>query len=112
MHRTALILLCFTLAAGQTTPKPASSHGTHTPPKKAAPAAAPKHPQAILHTTAGDMKCQLFSDQAPKAIANFIGLASGKKSWTNPPTGKMVYGKPLSDRMIFHLPLPPFMIPD
>src|SRR5258708_23276633 len=111
MHRTALILLCFTLAAaGQTTPKPASSHGTHTPPKKAAPAAAPKHPQAILHTTAGDMKCELFSDQAPKAIANFIGLASGKKSWTNPATGKMVYGKPLYDGVIFHRVIPEFMI--
>jgi peptidyl-prolyl cis-trans isomerase A (cyclophilin A) len=107
MHRAALILLCFTLtAAGQSAPKPAS-HGSHAPSKKAA---ATKHPQAVLHTTAGDMQCELFPDQAPKAVANFIGLATGKKSWTNPATSKVVYGKPLYDGVIFHRVIPEFMI--
>src|ERR1700719_1108058 len=46
------------------------------------------HPTAIIHTTAGDLKCELFSDKAPKTVANFIGLSNGTKAWTNPTTGK------------------------
>jgi peptidyl-prolyl cis-trans isomerase A (cyclophilin A) len=111
LDRTLLILLSFGLAAtGQTTP-PAATHGTHTPPttlNKTAPAAA--QPEAILHTTAGDMKCELFPTQAPKAVANFIGLAKGTKPWTDPATGKKVAGKPLYDGVIFHRVIPTFMI--
>jgi peptidyl-prolyl cis-trans isomerase A (cyclophilin A) len=111
LDRTLLILLSFGLAAtGQTTP-PAATHGTHTPPttlSKTAPAAA--QPEAILHTTAGDMKCELFPAQAPKAVANFIGLAKGTKPWTDPVTSKKVTGKPLYDGVIFHRVIPAFMI--
>jgi len=41
---------------------------------QAAPNSRSKNPAAIIHTTAGDMKCELFPDKAPKAVANFIGL--------------------------------------
>ncbi|KRL54122.1 peptidylprolyl isomerase [Furfurilactobacillus rossiae] len=34
-----------------------------------------KGPQVTLHTTMGDIKFQLFEDQAPKTVANFVGLA-------------------------------------
>jgi peptidyl-prolyl cis-trans isomerase A (cyclophilin A) len=66
--------------------------------------------QAILHTTAGDMKCRLFPDKAPKAVANFIGLADGTKDWRDPSTGQTVHGKPLYDGVIFHRVIPEFMI--
>ncbi len=109
--RISLMLVCFSLAvAAQTaTPAPKAS-------PKASPAATKKstalakNPEAILHTTAGDMKCELFPDKAPKAVANFIGLATGKKDWTSPATGQVVHGKPLYDGVIFHRVIPGFMI--
>jgi len=107
--RAALILLCFSLAAGaQSKPKStAPGGGTKTAPK-AAPAKTA--PTAIFHTTAGDMKCTLFPDKEPKAVANFIGLAKGTKPWKDPATGNEVHGKPLYDGVTFHRTLPDFMI--
>lgn len=80
---------------------------------KAAPKPAPspaKGPEAVIHTTAGDLKCELLPKEAPKAVANFIGLARGTKDWTDPQTGKVVHGKPLYDGVIFHRTIPGFMI--
>jgi peptidyl-prolyl cis-trans isomerase A (cyclophilin A) len=107
--RTALVLLSWTaLAAAQTAPTPTPAHGTHTPPKPVT--AGSRTPTAILHTTAGDMKCELFPDQAPNAVANLIGLATGTKAWKDPVTGKMIHEKPLYDGVIFHRTIPGFMI--
>lgn len=92
----------------------AQTSGTGTPgaKHKAAPAtktpAAP--PIAILHTTAGDMKCELFPDKAPKTVENFIGLATGTKDWTDPATGQVEHNRPLYDGVIFHRVIPGFMI--
>ncbi|MGX7013374.1 peptidylprolyl isomerase [Vagococcus silagei] len=49
---------------------------------------------ATLHTTMGDVKLALFSEQAPKTVANFIGLA--EKNYYN--------------GVIFHRVIPDFMI--
>src|SRR5215472_15513461 len=103
--RTALILVSFSLAVACQTPS------TATAPQASSPSAtATQGPQAILHTTAGDMRCTLFPDKAPKAVANFIGLAQGTKVWNDPATGKPVHGKPLYDGVIFHRVIPEFMI--
>ena len=67
-------------------------------------------PTAIIHTSAGDLKCTLFPAQAPKAVANFMGLAKGTKPWKDPATGNTVHGKPLYDGTIFHRTIPEFMI--
>ncbi len=106
--RTALILLCFSVAlSAQTTKKtPATKGGTAAK----SSATAKKAPEAIFHTTAGDIKCELFPDKAPKTVANFIGLAMGKKDWTNPANGEKEHGKPLYDNTIFHRVIPNFMI--
>jgi peptidyl-prolyl cis-trans isomerase A (cyclophilin A) len=107
--RAALILLCLGLTAGaQTTPK---SSTPSSAPRKAAPKATPANtsPTAVIHTTAGDLKCMLFPAQAPKAVANFIGLAKGAKPWKDPATGNTVH-KPLYDGVIFHRTIPEFMI--
>ncbi len=77
---------------------------------QAAPNSRSENPVAIIHTTAGDMKCQLFPDKAPKAVANFIGLATGDKDWTNPSTGRVEHHRPLYDGVIFHRVIPGFMI--
>lgn len=105
LMRAVLILMCLSLAsAAQTTKTGAQSAA----PKKA-PAVASAEPTAILHTTAGDLKCTLFPDKAPKSVANFIGLAKGTKAWKDPGSGNMVH-RPLYDGVIFHRTIPDFMI--
>jgi peptidyl-prolyl cis-trans isomerase A (cyclophilin A) len=70
----------------------------------------PARPTAIIHTTAGDLRCELFPDKAPKTVANFVGLATGKKDWTSPSTGKLERNHPFYDGVIFHRVIPEFMI--
>ena len=68
------------------------------------------NPTAILHTTAGDITCTLFKDKAPITVENFIGLATGKKDWTNPISHAKKTNTPLYDGTIFHRVIPEFMI--
>ncbi len=75
-----------------------------------ASAAASDQPTAIIHTTAGNLTCKLFPDKAPIGVANFIGLATGKKDWINPKTGKIEHLVPLYNGTIFHRVIPNFMI--
>jgi peptidyl-prolyl cis-trans isomerase A (cyclophilin A) len=67
-------------------------------------------PTAVIDTTAGKMKCELFPNVAPIGVANFIGLANGTKDWKNPITGAKKHGVPLYDGTIFHRVIPEFMI--
>jgi len=64
---------------------------------------------AILTTTMGDIVVQLYEDKAPKTVANFIGLATGTKEWTDPKT-KEKTKRPLYNGTIFHRVIPNFMI--
>jgi peptidyl-prolyl cis-trans isomerase A (cyclophilin A) len=107
--RAALILMCLGLAAAAQTKTTGSTQST-APKKLATKATAKANPTAIIHTTAGDMKCTLFSDRDPKAVANFIGLSKGTKPWKDPISGKTIQGKPLYDGVIFHRTIPDFMI--
>lgn len=65
---------------------------------------------AVIKTGAGNITVKLFRDKAPKTVDNFFGLASGKKQWTDPATGKKMKGKPLYNGTIFHRVIPGFMI--
>jgi peptidyl-prolyl cis-trans isomerase A (cyclophilin A) len=64
---------------------------------------------ATMKTTLGDIVLVLFEDKAPKTVANFVGLASGTKEWTDPKTGEKVK-RPLYNGTIFHRVIPDFMI--
>ncbi len=64
---------------------------------------------AIFHTTMGDIVVELFEEQAPVTVSNFVGLATGTREWTDPRTGKRVR-TPLYDGTIFHRVIPQFMI--
>ena len=61
-----------------------------------------------LHTTLGDISFTMFPDQAPKTVANFVGLAKGTLDYkddagrTNP--------TPYYDGLTFHRVIPGFMI--
>ena len=64
---------------------------------------------ATMKTGMGDIVLVLFEDKAPKTVANFVGLASGTKDWTDPKTGQPTK-RPLYNGTIFHRVIPDFMI--
>ena len=57
----------------------------------------------------GTFSCELFEKQAPKTVANFVGLARGVRPWKDPKTGEWVK-KPMYDGTVFHRVIPEFMI--
>lgn len=65
---------------------------------------------ATLHTTKGRLVIELFEKQSPVAVANFVALATGAKSWTHPKTGEPQKNRPLYDGTVFHRVIPNFMI--
>ncbi len=64
---------------------------------------------ATLHTTAGDIRIELYPNHAPKTVANFVGLATGTQPWTDPTTGAPGSG-PLYKDVVFHRVIDGFMI--
>ena len=64
---------------------------------------------AILHTSAGDIRLELFDNHAPKTVKNFVELAQGSREWTHPAT-KAKSNEPLYDGTIFHRVIKDFMI--
>jgi peptidyl-prolyl cis-trans isomerase A (cyclophilin A) len=64
---------------------------------------------ATLHTSAGDIRINLFADHAPKTVRNFVELAEGAREWTDPRTRAKTNGR-LYDGTVFHRVIPNFMI--
>jgi peptidyl-prolyl cis-trans isomerase A (cyclophilin A) len=75
----------------------------------AAGEAAPNRPQAVITTSLGAITVELFADEAPETVANFIGLAEGTKPFTDPRTG-MEAKRPYYDGLVFHRVIKGFMI--
>lgn len=71
---------------------------------------APDGPTAVLDTSMGRMTCGLYAKEAPLAVENFIGLATGKKEFTDPITHNKVRSKPFYNGTTFHRVIPGFMI--
>jgi peptidyl-prolyl cis-trans isomerase A (cyclophilin A) len=65
---------------------------------------------ATIDTSMGAFHCELFGDKAPLTVANFVGLATGKKAWRKSGGGAVETGKPFFDGVIFHRVIPGFMI--
>jgi peptidyl-prolyl cis-trans isomerase B (cyclophilin B) len=63
-----------------------------------------------FETTKGEIVADLYEDDAPNTVANFAGLVTGTKEWTDPKTGKKVQGKPFYDGLTFHRVIPNFVI--
>jgi cyclophilin family peptidyl-prolyl cis-trans isomerase len=70
----------------------------------------PTGPTATIETTMGSMVCKLFDKEAPVAVANFIGLATGTKPFKNPATHTEVRGKRFYDGLTFGRVIPDFMV--
>jgi peptidyl-prolyl cis-trans isomerase A (cyclophilin A) len=64
---------------------------------------------ATIATNHGDIRINLFPDQAPKTVRNFTGLAEGTQEWTDPKV-QAKSAAPLYDGTIFHRIIPGFMI--
>lgn len=64
---------------------------------------------AVMETSQGNITLELFEKDAPKTVANFVGLAEGTKEWTDPKTRQKVK-RPLYDGVVFHRVIPGFMI--
>ena len=63
-----------------------------------------------FQTNQGALTCKLFEKEAPLTVRTIVGLALGKKSYTDPKTGQTVEGKKFYDGLIFHRVIPEFMI--
>jgi peptidyl-prolyl cis-trans isomerase A (cyclophilin A) len=64
---------------------------------------------ATLHTNRGDIEIELYDDRVPQTVDNFVGLATGEKTWQDPDTGDDVH-EPLYDDIPFHRVIEDFMI--
>ena len=87
----------------QLPPSPMDQQPTETPTQYLASS-------AVIVTSLGDITVKLFPDKAPITVSNFAGLATGRKTWTDPVTGKQKTGEPLYNNTIFHRVIADFMI--
>lgn len=54
-------------------------------------------------TKTAAVTCELFPESAPKGVANFVGLARGRRPWKQPTGDKhWIKGKRFYDGLIFH----------
>jgi peptidyl-prolyl cis-trans isomerase A (cyclophilin A) len=98
---------------GQTQSAPQSTSSSQSLPDSPGtqinPGPQPTGATVLFDTSMGQMTCRLFDKQAPNAVANFIGLAEGKKEFTDPAT-KQKTRRPYYDGTTFHRVIPNFMI--
>ncbi len=64
---------------------------------------------AVMRTTMGDIECRLFETQAPRTVANFVGLARGVRPFFDRQTGAWVT-RQFYDGVEFHRVIADFMI--
>ncbi len=64
---------------------------------------------ARLDTTQGVIIVALEEKRAPKTVASFVGLATGKMTWEDPKSSQKV-NTPLYDGVRFHRVIPGFMV--
>ncbi len=122
----AVFLVTGPVFAQQPTPNASDQNQTSAPSTQTAPATTPQAlpdapgaqeqpgPQptgatVLFDTSMGQMTCRLFDKQAPVAVANFVGLATGTKEFTDPAT-KQKTKRPFYDGTTFHRVIPGFMI--
>lgn len=68
-----------------------------------------KRMKAIIETSMGNIEVELFAEESPITVENFVGLAEGKKEFIDPKTGEKTKRK-FYDGLTFHRVIPEFMI--
>ena len=66
-------------------------------------------PVCRISTSMGNIDIELFDDETPGTVANFIGLAAGTKEYTDPQSGRKAASH-FFDGLIFHRVIDGFMI--
>jgi len=109
-YLTILFLLASFVVAQDETPAE-KERPKEAEPEKAEKVEAPnpKNPVVVMKTSMGDIEIELFADEAPKTVANFVHLAEGKKEFTDPKTNEKVT-RPFYDGLVFHRVIDKFMI--
>ncbi len=64
---------------------------------------------AVISTTMGTLNCELYEELVPNTVANFVGLATGTKTYIDPETQEAARSN-FYDGLIFHRVIPSFMI--
>ncbi|MBI1750134.1 MAG: peptidylprolyl isomerase [Acidobacteria bacterium] len=64
---------------------------------------------AVFDTTLGKIVVRFFEKEAPKTVANFVGLAEGTREFRDPKSEQKVK-RPFYDGLVFHRVIPNFMI--
>jgi peptidyl-prolyl cis-trans isomerase B (cyclophilin B) len=62
-----------------------------------------------FETTKGETVAELYDDDAPGTVDNFVGLVAGTKEWVDPKTREKVK-RPFYDGLSFHRVIPNFVI--
>lgn len=62
-------------------------------------------PVARLETSLGDLRCELWPERAPAAVAGFVGLARGRREFWDAAAGAWVR-RPFYDGTAFHYVVP------
>ena len=84
-------------------PPSAEKPAAEAPADTSKPSASKYGPGIYAHftTTNGNFIVKFFDKDAPKTVANFVGLAEGKKPWTDPRTGRQIR-RPYYRNVLFH----------
>lgn len=92
-----------------TSPDPAGGKFTLAQAVKGLPGK--KHGKLVaeIDTSMGKLTCQLFDKKAPVTVANFVGLARGKRPWWDARKAAWMH-TPYYDGTTFHRVIPGFMI--
>lgn len=69
----------------------------------------PNNPLIVLSTSQGEIYLELFPDEAPRNVENFISLAEGEREFVNPITGASTQSR-YYNGMRFHRVVPGFVI--
>ena len=69
----------------------------------------PQTLHVVFQTNHGTFTAELYSQDAPITVSNFVDLAEGNKEWTDPTTGEQRMS-PFYDGTIFHRVIPEFVI--
>ncbi len=64
---------------------------------------------AEIETNYGTFNCELWPDRAPNNVANFVGLARGRREFWDPVLGQWI-ARPYFDGTNFHRIIPGFMV--
>jgi cyclophilin family peptidyl-prolyl cis-trans isomerase len=107
---TAVFMLMLSVSVlAQDAPKAKVPKNLGAPEKVAEPKAKLPNPIILMKTSMGDIKLELFFNEAPETVKSFVELAEGRREYTDPKTKKKIKGN-YFDGLNFHRCIKKFMI--